>query len=73
MTDSESKTLLTDWVTVFFVLLRHQGPAERGLARRLPGNRSQQQQSASRTSSPAGDAAACADEVIGRLQQKAER
>ncbi|TNM99911.1 hypothetical protein fugu_012944 [Takifugu bimaculatus] len=46
---------------------------EWGLGRQLPGNQSQQQQSVGHTSSPLGDGAACADEVIGRLQQTAER
>lgn len=56
-----------------FVLLRRQSTVECGLGRQLPGNQSQQQQSVDHTSSPVGAGAACADEVIGRLQQTAER
>lgn len=57
----------------FSVLLRLQSAVECGLGRQLPGNQKQRQQSANHTSSPVGDGAACADDVIARLQQKAER
>lgn len=73
MTDRESKTLVMDCVASLFVLLRLQSTVECGLGRQLPGNQSQQWQSANHTSSPAGDGAACADDVIARLRQKAER
>ncbi|XP_038593334.1 uncharacterized protein LOC119917207 isoform X3 [Micropterus salmoides] len=46
---------------------------ECGTGRRTPGNESQEQQSANRTSSPVGDGPAFANDVIVRHQLKGER
>lgn len=74
VSDRESKNITHGMRCLsFFVRLRLQSTVERGLGRQLPGNQSQQQQSENHTSSPAGDGTACADDVIARLRQKAER